>query len=283
LTGPSTTTRLAAWPFDVRPGQVPANLDQAREGLERARTAGARLLLLPEKWTTSFLPAYDEAVLRASEEALELLHREAAAAGLLVAGSAPGPSGGRRPWNEFHLLGGPALLRPYRKRFLFSPTGEGRQCRPGEDPPRLFPGPAGLERAGAVVCYDLRFPEAVRPLFYAGLELLLVPAQWPVPRAQAFELLVRARALENQCFVLACNRSGRASLGGERVLDFPGTALLAGPAGELRARSREGAFLLAEADPGQLREARRKIPCLRDLRRAFPGLGESRAATGPMG
>lgn len=269
-TAPPRRFRVAALPFDVRPGEVARNLETALAGLEEAAAAGARLLLLPEKWPTSFRPSFSAGERRASAEALAAVHARAAALGLVVAGSAPGGDG-PKPWNEFHLLGAAGDLRPYRKRLLFSPAGEARQCARGEGLPVTVPTPAG--RLCGVVCYDLRFPELTRHAFYQEADLLLVPAQWPHPRTAVFELLTLARAAENQCWVLACNRAGRASLGEREVMDFPGTALLADPLGREVARRDDGRLLVAEVDLDLLAEVRRRVPCARDLRRAglWPG------------
>lgn len=262
---PADSFLVAALPFDVRPGEVSANLAAARAGLEQAAAAGARLLLLPEKWTTSFLPRFDDAVRAASAAALAEVQAAAARLGVTVAGSAPGGSG-PRPTNELHLLGPGDPRFPYRKRVLFSPTGEGRQCAAGEGlPPTLD---LGFARVAGVVCYDLRFPELTRRPFYDGADLLLVPAQWPQPRTAIFELLARARAAENQSWVLACNRAGRAALGARRVMEFPGTALLVDPVGEVVARREDGLLLTGCVDPGRAAGIRQRVPCRRDAGRA---------------
>ena len=60
-------------------------------------------------------------------------------------------------------------------------------------------------KTGVIVCYDLRFPEIVRPWFKSGLDLLIVPARWPAVRDDLWKLLLRARAVENQCFVVGVN------------------------------------------------------------------------------
>jgi omega-amidase len=262
---PADSFLVAALPFDVRPGEVEANRDAALVGVERAAGAGACLLVLPEKWTTSFLPSFPEEVRAASHAALAAVHEAAAAVGIVVVGSAPGGEAAK-PANRLHFLGRGGARHPYDKRVLFSPTGEGRQCRPGSAlPPTLD---LGFARAAGVICYDLRFPELTRRAFYDGADLLLLPAQWPTPRAAILELLARARAAENQCWLLACNRAGRASLGSERVMEFPGTALLVDPLGEVVTRVDDGGLLLGEVDLAEAREVRKRVPCARDARLA---------------
>jgi len=263
-----TRVLLAALPFDVRPARITANRDRALAGVDAAAAAGARLLLLPEKWTTSFRPGYDRAARDESEAALSAIHERAQERGLVVIGSAPGGGSARKAANQVHVLGPGGDRRPYEKIMLFSPTGEGRQVARGATlPPTLAL--KGIGRVCTLVCYDLRFPEITRAALHGNADLLCVPAQWPSARAEVWELLTRARAAENQQWVLSCNRAGRASLGaGRPVMEFPGTALLCDPLGRVVARSEGGEMLLAEADFDFAREVRKKVPCARDLKRA---------------
>lgn len=266
---PSTPRiRLAALPFDVRPESVDANLARALTGVDAAAEAGARLLCLPEKWTTSFRPSYDRAARTASEAALAAVHERALARGVVVVGSAPGGGTARKAANQAHLLGPGGDRRPYEKLMLFSPTGEGRQVARGTAPPPTLR-VAGVGRVCVVICYDLRFPEVTRAAMHGGADLLCAPAQWPAPRAEVWELMCRARAAENQQWLLSCNRAGRASLGdGRPEMEFPGAALLCDPLGRVVARAERGELLVGEMDPESAREVRRKVPCARDLRRA---------------
>lgn len=265
--------RLAAYPFDVRPGEVERNLEQALSAVQQAAEAGAQLLALPEKWTTSFLQSYAAALVVASEEALLEVHRAAEAVALTVVGSAPGGVGRNGlPYNELHFLGAAGNLRPYRKRMLFSATGEGRQVARGDGLPQAVDTPAG--RVLALVCYDLRFPEIAREALYQQADLLVCVAQWPWPRVALFDLLSQARAAENQLFVLSCNRAGEAALDGRNPMRFPGSALVCGPLGEVQARVDDGTLLLTDVDFGTSTEVRSKVPIRRDLERA--GLWPSR-------
>ena len=278
MSAPANTSdrlvRVAAWPFDVRPGAVERNLESALRGLEQAAAAQATLLVLPEKWTTSHLPAYDADVRARSAEALAAVHANAAERGITVVGSAIGGAD-TKPFNEEHVLGAAGDLRPYRKRLLFSPMDEGRSCDPGTGLPETVSTPAG--RVAAVICYDIRFPELTRHAFYQRADLLVVPAEWPRARSAILELLARARAVENQCWVVSCNRAGSITIDGAEV-EFPGTALLVDPLGREVARTDDGGFLVGDVNHAVSREVRRSIPCARDLERA--GLGPVASETG---
>lgn len=270
----STTRKVAALPFDVRPGEVGLNLAVVQSAIEAAHAAQVGLLCLPEKWTTSFLPSYAAADLEASEAALQAVHKQAEAAQLTVVGSAPagkGPNG--KPYNQVHFLGAGGMRRPYAKRALFSPTGEGRQVARGEGLPPTLETPVGT--VCALICYDLRFPEITRTAFYEQADFMLVPAQWPHPRTAIWELLCQARAAENQQWLLSCNRAGVAGLDGKHAMDFPGSALLVDAYGEVHARRDDGELLVAEADLERSAGCRKRVPCLRDLRMAGLGLGSA--------
>jgi omega-amidase len=97
-------------------------------------------------------------------------------------------------------------IHRYDKMHLFGPSGDSGYFQPGRRM-TTFTVRSGvlLLRAGVVLCYDLRFPELVRALALHGMRLLVVPARWPRKRDEAWRTLLRARAIENQIFVIGCN------------------------------------------------------------------------------
>jgi predicted amidohydrolase len=101
------------------------------------------------------------------------------------------------------------LIHRYDKIHLFRPAGDHRYFRPGTQIgtfPVTLPGVR--IRCGVIICYDLRFPELVRAMARQGLDVLFVPARWPAVRDDAWRTLLKARAIENQIFVVGCNASG---------------------------------------------------------------------------
>jgi predicted amidohydrolase len=101
------------------------------------------------------------------------------------------------------------LIHRYDKIHLFRPAGDHRYFAPGKT---LCTFTARVRRArvrcGVVICYDLRFPELIRALAVRGLDLLFVPARWPAVRDDHWRTLLKARAIENQIFVVGCNARG---------------------------------------------------------------------------
>ena len=259
------TIKVAAFPFDVRPAQVETNLQQVLNAVGDCGKAGVKLLVLPEKWTTSFLAEYSAEIRAESEEALLKVHQAAVAVDLIVVGSAPGGDGDK-PANAAHVIGAAGNLRPYAKRMLFSPTGEGRQVERGMSQPVIVE--TAIGRIMPIICYDLRFPEICREALYQQADILVCCAQWPTPRAHLFELLSRARAAENQVFTISCNRAGEAALDGMRPMKFPESALVVDPLGEIIARCDDGSLLLSEIDIEIAEKVRTQVPISRDLRKA---------------
>ncbi len=95
------------------------------------------------------------------------------------------------------------LAGSFSKAHMYKPLGDDQYFRP-EVPGRTIELACGDQRlrVGVIVCYDLRFPETVRPWFKSGLDLLFVPARWPRVRDELWRALLRARAIENQCVVV---------------------------------------------------------------------------------
>lgn len=251
---------LALGQMDVVPGQPERNRARAQELAAQAREAGANLLLLPELW----LHGYD--LERAAEWATPLgeggfaeMAMMAREFGLYLCGSLlERHAGGVSNTAALYAPDG-SLLGAYRKVHLFRLMNEPRYLAPG-DRAVLCPTPWGL--VGLVICYDLRFPELTRALALAGARLILAPAQWPVRRLEAWLLLTRARAVENELFVAACNRAG---VEGDVV--FPGRSLVVDPWGRalVEGDDREG-LLVARADLREIRKVRRYLTVYEDRR-----------------
>ena len=220
-----------------------ANLERAEGLVGRAAATGADLVLLPEKW--NLIGEADD--LNAGAEALEDGESVATMAGwarrhgiTLVGGSITERREGREKLSNtcvvFDSEGNQVAL--YRKIHLFDVEVGGHVYReseaeePGEEPVVVAAEGWGV---GLSVCYDLRFPELYRILALDGAQLLTVPANFTAFTGRDhWEVLLRARAIENQCFVAAAaqigeTRPGRASHGRSLVADPWGTVLAQAP------------------------------------------------------
>lgn len=256
--------RAACVQFDVKTGDVAANVAAMRAGLDEAVAAGARLCVLPEMWSTSFSSSYDETLLAEAAAAEQELVELSAAHHLVVVGSSVEP-GGERVFNTARVYQHGQCLGSYRKIHLFSPNSEHR-LHAGGDTPLVVETELGT--LGVLICYDLRFPELARYYFHRGVELLTIPGQWPEARAQHWRTLLRARAIENEMFVLGCNRTGQeSSLKNGEPMAFPGDGRIVDPTGEvLAAGSGEAGAVVATIELRKVRTVRRILPVSRDQR-----------------
>ena len=257
--------QAATLQFPIAMGEVETNLSRAMSLLREAAEAGASLCVLPEMWTTGF--AYEN-LLRLSDstpEILRELRRFAKGRRTVIAGSLPERSG-RGVYNTLYLIdanGG--IAGEYRKAHLFTPSGEHLHFRRGS---HAAVARTSVGTIGPQICYDLRFPELSRKYFLQGATLLCVSAQWPSVRRGHWDLLIAARAVENQLFVVATNAVGRS---GE--FHYAGGSAILSPSGERLAEAK-GSERIATAtlDPAAVDEIRRRMPCAQDRNeRAYRG------------
>jgi predicted amidohydrolase len=227
--------------------------------LERAR--GSDLILLPELWPCGYFSfaryaAESEPVDGPTVQALAAKARALGA--FLCTGSLVERAAGRL-FNT-SLLIDPAgeVVARYRKIHTFGYQSEERRLLAAGEEVVVKDLPWG--RAGFAICYDVRFPELFRRMIDRGAEVFLLPAAWPAARLEPWVLLNRARALENQAFVFACNCAGAS--GGVRL---GGHSLVVDPFGKVLAEAGDGEALLSvDVDLATVREFRREFPALQD-------------------
>ena len=263
-----------------------SNLERAGQLLRQAAREGAQLAVLPEIFSWRGPQAEElanaETIPGPSSEAVAELAAELKiyiVAGSLLesadAGAADSNTGNnKQPANaappeacyNTSLLFGPEgeLLAFYRKIHLFDADMPGSVSfretdtrLPGDRAVVASTGPAVL---GLSVCYDLRFPELYRELTARGAEILTVPSAFTYPTGQAhWKLLLRARAVENQAWVIAPNQYGEAGYG---FADY-GHSMIIDPWGRVLAEAGddEDMVLTCELDAAVLNKARRELPC----------------------
>ncbi|PLX89955.1 MAG: carbon-nitrogen family hydrolase [Desulfuromonas sp.] len=249
---------VAAIQFNIALGEVDINLGKARAALTRAAQFGAKLVVMPEMWSSG----YDYRRLREHAErtpdVVEEITALSSQLGLVVVGSLPLLAEGNI-YNTACLVDNGAAVGCYRKLHMFSTMGEDRFLSPGE---QLLVTDTSVGRIGVAICYDLRFPELFRKMALDGAEIICLPAEWPKPRQEHWRTLLRARAIENQLFVAAANCCGI-----QGKLDFFGMSLLLSARGEVLAEGDEqDCELFATFDPSEMSEYREQIRCFHDRR-----------------
>ncbi|MDX6672885.1 MAG: deaminated glutathione amidase [Solirubrobacteraceae bacterium] len=249
------------------------NLAAADRLVREATAQGAQLVVLPEKWTV----LGSDAAMDAAAEPLDgptLTWARGVAREFridLVAGSIVERRAGheRHGNTSVHIDPDGEVRAVYRKIHLFDVEVGGRVYResdsdePGEE--IVLTELAGGVPLGMMVCYDVRFPELSRILAVRGARVLAVPAAFTLPTTRAhWEPLVRARAIENQCFVVAANQVGRHP--GD--YESGGHSLIVDPWGEVLAQAGEESegVIVADLDFARQDEVRATLPALANRR-----------------
>jgi predicted amidohydrolase len=232
--------------------------------------AAPDVLVLPEMWDIGFITR-DVASLADpdGEEARRFLRALARRHKVNIVGGSIARGSSGKPWNTCYIVNREGdCVAAYDKIHLFSHQGENVRFQAG-DTPVVFE----LEgiRAGIFICYDLRFGELARMAALAGAKILFVPAAWPEARLSLWQVLARARAMENQAFLVGVNICG--SLGSQK---YPGASLIIGPEGGILAQAGDGeACITARCDLSVLEKLRADIPFFQDRRPDVYRLGRN--------
>ena len=262
--------KIALLQTDIVWDDIIANTRKLDDLTGRPEVAGSSLIVLPEMWATGFNVHPTAELADRCEAALNWMAVTAERLGAAVAGSLVAQDGdGFR--NRFYLVRPDGSTDYYDKRHLFTYGGEDQTYVRGE---RRVVVPLDEWKVLLQTCYDLRFPAFSRNRTATGglgadYDLLLYVASWPESRQTAWQTLLRARAIENQCYVCGVNRTGSDPqcryAGGSAIIDAKGRTL-----GELQA---EEGILTAELDANSLATFRRKFPVLHDADDLHPAIG----------
>ena len=249
------------------------NLEVAERLVREAAADRAELVCLPEKWTVlGDSEALQEGAEPLDGPSLTAARGWAGELGIhLLAGSIPERVEGQDRLSNTSVLIGPQGedVAVYRKIHMFDVEVEGVTYRESENEEagdEIVVAPLGDLQVGLSVCYDLRFPELFRILAVRGARLVTVPSAFTSPTGRAhWEILLRARAIENQVFVLAPNQIGKAP----PHYDSYGHSMIVDPWGEVLAEAPdEECFLVADLDLERQEQVREKLPALANRRPA---------------
>ncbi len=243
--------------FAIKPGEIQSNCETVERILSELAAAHCRLAVLPEMWSCSF----PYPILRdMAHETPAILKRMCKIAGderMVIAGSLPEASG-QSIFNTGYLIDATGeIAGKYRKVHLFSPCNEQRHFTSGTSV-EVFPTTIG--KIGMIICYDLRFPELARKLALDGAEIICVSALWPNVRIENWSLLLRARANENQLFVIGCN-----GCGAEGKTTWGGSSAIVSPLGDVIAMAGSGEQPISGAlEEREMTRFRKSMPCFDD-------------------
>lgn len=247
--------------MNVELGNPAANWQTVQAMTIEAARRGSDLVVFPELWSTGY--DLENAASHATPTDAGLFAQVAALAQthqIAILGSCLSLLGeGQFGNTAVYFDKDGRSLGQYSKLHLFRLMQEEQFLTAGPAPTLVE---AEWGKAGLTICYDLRFPELFRRYALAGAQLAFVPAEWPHPRLAHWQTLLRARAIENQMFVVACNRVGRS-----KNTDFFGHSCVIDPWGETLIELGEAEMLgTATIDTAKVNEVRAKIPVFTDRR-----------------
>jgi predicted amidohydrolase len=238
-----------------------ANYKRAEVFIKRASSEACDVAVFPEMFNTGFsnnIPAIAE---QEDGETVSFLSSMAKENGIYVIAGFPvlAPDGVKGQNRAVVMDRRGELVAKYTKIYPFSFTNEEKYFIKGNETVtfQIDDMPSSL-----FICYDLRFPEVFRPIA-KKVQAIFIIANWPTVRKEPWEHLLKARAIENLCFVIGVNRIGS---DGNR-LDYPGASHVFDPLGmDLSCGSDSEEFLTCEFDPDEVMKARRRFPFLNDIR-----------------
>jgi len=259
----SETIKLALLQMDIQIGEPAHNFTKVKTLLEEAVQSKPKpdIIMLPEMWNTGYALKQIQEIADVNgintKQFISDFCREHHVN--IIAGSIAEKIGKdvRNTTYVFDREG--QIIGDYSKIHLFRLMDEEKYLIEGDHLGQLQ---IEGQPSGLMICYDIRFPELTRKIALNGAKILFVPAEWPIPRIKHWRTLLMARAIENQMFVVACNRVGKSESTG-----FFGHSMIIDPWGDIIAEGGEiEKILYAEIDLTQVDKVRSTIPIFKDRR-----------------
>ena len=243
--------------LDIHLGEINRNVNYALSNIQNMVEKRVRLIVLPELWSSGFDYKHLEKIAETTPKILKKIS-QLVTDNTIVIGTMPQIKK-EKLYNVAFLINKKGLLGEYQKIHLFTPTGENKHFTPGKESAVID---THLGKIGLLICYDLRFPEIARCLTLKGAEILAISAAWPLERIEHWRILLQARAIENQLFVIAANASGiqnKIKMGGHSAVISPDGRCLV-------EADRFKTILITEIDLDKVYAFRQEIPCLKSRR-----------------
>lgn len=246
--------------MNIKLGNVKQNVAQVEKWTEEAARRGSHVIVLPELWSTGY--DLENAKAHADQLNQGLFTQLSAIATqnkISIIGSTMEKRGAEVANSASFFAPNGRMMGIYRKIHLFGLMDEPDYLQAGSSPLTMDL-PWG--KTALAICYDLRFPELFRRYAVDGAIMTIIPAEWPMARVEHWRALLVARAIENQCYVIACNAAGET---GGTV--FGGHSMIVDPWGKIVVEAGDDPNLLtAEIELDRVAEARETIPVFDDRR-----------------
>ncbi|MEH7581423.1 carbon-nitrogen family hydrolase [Priestia megaterium] len=258
------SVKITCLQLDIAFGNPTKNRKYIEQTMTEALKENPDILVLPELWDTAYdLTRLDEIADDEGQQAKQLISQFAKTNEVNIVAGSIAKKTEQGVTNTMYIFDRKGReVSQYSKLHLFKLMDEHLYLEAGTAK-NLFT----LEQSlcAGVICYDIRFPEWIRVHTSSGAEVLFVVAQWPAPRLAHWKALLISRAIENQCYVIACNRVGQ-----DPNNTFAGHSLVIDPWGEIIAEAGDSEELLsADVNLELVKEIRKQIPVFTDRRTEF--------------
>lgn len=247
--------------FDITFGNPEANIEKVYELVKEAGKDNPDIIVLPELWSTGYdLERLDRIADSGGFVTTKFLKSLAKEQNAHIVGGSIAKKTNRGIYNTMLTVNKAGVVAgEYSKLHLFRLMDEHHFLQPGKTD-GMFE--LDGEKCAGFICYDIRFPEWIRAHATKSAKAIFVVAEWPLARVEHWRTLLIARAIENQCYVIACNRSGS-----DPKNEFAGHSMIIDPWGEILAEAGEGEETIsATIDLAKVDEVRKQIPIFEDRR-----------------
>ena len=258
--------KIKIFQFQIIDSNVEANLNKVNSLFTETDLSNTDIVVLPEMWTSGYdLENIDDYAAENLEPVKSLMAKLAQDNNVtIVAGSIPNKYGDSGVYNTaFTVDNNGKLIHEYSKMHLVPMLNEPEYLESGDKSAEVFK--INGETCGLVICYDLRFPELFRDLSMSGAKIIFVVAEWPIERTEHWITLLKARPIENQCYIVASNTIGTQTNGTE----FAGRSMIINPFGEILAEAEKDTeeVVTAEIDLDYIDHVRTDIPIFESRRK----------------
>lgn len=250
--------------FDIAFGNPDENKRRMENWLADAAEQGCDIVVLPELWTTGYdLTRLTEIADKDAQDAISFLQKQAVKHHIHIIGGSVANNRGDAVENTMLIVGNTGeLLHQYSKLHLFQLMDEHLYLAAGSGDGMFT---LNNEKLAGVICYDIRFPEWIRTHVLKEAKVIFVVAEWPLKRVDHWRTLLQARAIENQVFIVACNRSGK-----DPNNQFAGHSMIIDPWGEILSEGTEAEeIVIADISLERVEQTRKTIPVFQDRRPSF--------------
>lgn len=240
--------------MNIQLGRVKENRIKVEAMVREAAKENPDVIVLPETWNAGFFPTDFESVADLDgQPSCGLLSNLAKEYKVNIIGGSVVNSRADKLYNTNYVFNREGeIISRYDKVHRFSLSGEDKYFEHGES--TSYFEIDGI-KASTIICYDIRFPELSRTLALGGAKILFVPAEWPIPRIEHWRVLLRARAIENQFFVVGVNITGF-----DGSTNYGGSSTIIDPWGKIIADAEEKEVIITrEIDLNVVDEARKKM------------------------